>query len=514
MTRRRPQRRIGVVQRPVAHQSHHRTIRRPQLGPNGGAHSVALRTPGRPDVLIAPRIPRIRQNVLRHGKLLNGNQPAAPPFQRLIQRIPQRRRPHLARLRRNPPRRRADARPQRRHLLPRPRPPCRQPVPVRLHSLQHPPRRPPFIRQHRQIQPRNILQILRIRPYGNRPPRLEQRRIIPRRPGPVMRNPHADYQIRIQIRRLLQTPPPGVQRMLDRNRPRIPYHRRPEPLRQLGNLGNGAALPHPVPHIQQRTLRLPQRLRHRRRIPVRRIPGAKLLQPPVNNIRRVLLRPQQPVVHRQMHRPHRRRHCHPQRPFHRRRQPFRFNHRPVRFGQRRGNRRRPRIVANIQADFAGEAARIPGEGNHHHRQTARPHINQLPHRLRQPRPQMHHHHPRRQVRLRIAPGHRRNRPLVQPQNPVYIGTGMQLVEKQRLPRPRVVENILDARSGQLLHHQPGSAGRHLPGLHRTAPVLIPYAVLPAAPMGSAVARIRRRMLTHQPAPVQQPAAASLPNQAV
>ena len=134
-----------------------------------------------------------------------------------------------------------------------------------------------------------------------------------------------------------------------------------------------------------------------------------------------------------MHRPHGRRHRHPHGALDGRRQTLRLDDRPVGFGEGRADGSWPGVVGYVQANQVGKAAGVTGESDYHHGQAARPDVDQLSHRLGQAGAQMHHHYGGGKVGLGVTARHRRYRTLVQAENAVNIGPGVQLVEKQGFP---------------------------------------------------------------------------------
>ena len=285
----------------------------------------------------------------------------------------------------------------------------------------------------------------------------------------VVGDANAQDEVGVEVGGLFQSPAAGVQGMFDGNGARVAHHRHSEAFRQGGYFGDGVAFPDAVAGVEQGAAGVAQGVGHGVHIGVGRVAGAELGQFALNNVGGVFLGAQQPVVHGQMHRAHGRRHRHAEGAFHGGGQALRFNHRPVGFGEGRGDGGGAGVVADVKADFAGEAAGVAGEGNHDDGKAARPDIDQLAHSLGQAGAQVNHHYAGGQVGLGVAAGHSGDRPLVEAQDAVDVGAGMEFVEKQGLARAGVVEYILDAGSGQLLHHQAGCGGGHLPGLHCGSP---------------------------------------------
>ena len=121
-----------------------------------------------------------------------------------------------------------------------------------------------------------------------------------------------------------------------------------------------------------------------------------------DNVGSDLLGAEQAIIDGQMHGADGRRFGYPDGPLDGLRQALRIDHAPVGLGKRRGDGRRAKIVADVEADLVGEAARIAGKGDDHDGQAAGPHVDQLSQALRQTGAEMHHRDRHVASGLRVA----------------------------------------------------------------------------------------------------------------
>ena len=399
---RRPQAVVGVVQGTVADQADHGLVGRAQLGADGRADAVALGAAGGPDVLVVAGVAGVVENVLGDGELLYGNQAAAASLQRSVQSVAEDDGTDSAVLRRDVLRIGPQPRPQGRHLLAGPGAAAGHIIGGGVGGFQQALGGALLVGQHGQVQAGDVLQVFGVGADGDGAPGVEEGGVVAGVAGAIMGDADAQDEVGVDVAGLFQAAAAGVERVLDGESAGVAHHGDAEPLGKGGNLGDGAALPHAVADVHHGTVGVAEGAGDGFDVGIRGIAGAELGQAAVDDVGGVLLWPQQAVIDGQMHRADGRRHGDAQGALHGGGQALRLDDRPVGLHHGGGDGGGAGVVADVEADFAGEAASVAGEGDDDHRQAAGPDIDELAHGLGQAGAQVDDHNAGGEVSLSVA----------------------------------------------------------------------------------------------------------------